>query len=339
MNAPCHPGIAWNAPVLDIRDNGMGDVVLGCWLVESAAAAGRRLRLNPRRWTALAGLLGISSSALSSQDGLHATQSGQVGLRYEYRAVADAVADGRMPRSRFDLWAESLGLSSPGEAAPKPVRPAYRESDADRDWAAAQWAQVPATPVAPRVLIFPDTSRSPRRWPAASFAELVGTLRDDDWATAAMAGKRAAVASLGCWHWYGHAIGRVAAMIAQADLVIAGDTGPAHLAATIGTPTLALCGPTIGAVVFGHVPEAIPLQVHAARRPDCAPCHFAPRRGYGPHCQAEGCKALGRLDSDTVRQAARSSLAAAIARRKMMPETGAPEQRATPISIQGAAGQ
>lgn len=301
-------------PLLDIQDNGMGDVVLACWIVESALAQGLPVQVNPRRWPDLPKLLGMPACAVTRRVGASATGTPGLGLRFEYRSVATDLAEGREPQNRFTLWAASLGLCPPGRPVLVPVRPRYCEDLSDRDWAGEQWRKGDEAEIAPRVLLFTDCARDLRRWSGDRFAELAGRLREDGWNVAAMAGKRAAVETLGCRYWYGFSMGRVAAMIAQADLVIAGDTGPAHLAGTIGTPTLALCGPTIGSVVFGHDPNVLPLHGQGEAVPPCAPCHFSKARGYGESCSAHGCGALAALTPLSVRDAARARIAEILAR-------------------------
>jgi len=299
-------------PLLDIQDNGMGDVVLACWIIESAAARGLQVQVNPRNWHDLPRLLGMPAAAVTRRNGPSATGSHEIGLKYEYHAVHDNLAEGTRPATRFALWSESLGLTGPKRPELPAVRPRYCEDLVDRDWAAEQWSKFGAEPIAPRVVVFSDSARSLRRWPASHFRALVALLRADGWHVAAMASRRDAVETLGCRFWYGFGIGRVAAMVAQADLVIAGDTGPAHLAGTIGTPTLALCGPTIGRVVFGHDANVRALHAGPGAAPPCAPCHFSTAMGYGESCRTQGCGALSALDPALVHRAARSRMAEAL---------------------------
>ncbi len=60
----------------------------------------------------------------------------------------------------------------------------------------------------------------------------------------------------------------VVALISIADLLVTNDTGPAHIGAALGTPTLVIFGPTNPMTTF-------PLSPHAKlirQPPDCAPC-------------------------------------------------------------------
>jgi lipopolysaccharide heptosyltransferase II len=63
-------------------------------------------------------------------------------------------------------------------------------------------------------------------------------------------------------------VGDIVALISIADLVVTNDTGPAHIAAALGTPTLVIFGPTNPLTTY-------PLSPHAElirQPPDCAPC-------------------------------------------------------------------
>ena len=223
--------------------------------------------------------------------------------------VQQALEGGALPKSRFALWAEALGLTGSDGGPLAPVRPRHCEDLSDRAWASAQWDMLQAPALAPRVLLFPDSAKRIRRWPKAQFVEIAARLKADGWAVAAMGAKRASLVGIGCRFWFGYPVDQVASMIAQADLVITNDTGPAHLAGTLGTPTLALCGPTDGRVVFSHMPEVTPLTAIGSAAPPCAPCHFSEPIGYGARCREEGCLALMALTPDDVLDAARQRLA------------------------------
>lgn len=67
------------------------------------------------------------------------------------------------------------------------------------------------------------------------------------------------------------------AVVARAAALISGDTGVMHMATGVGTPVVALFGPTVEA--FGFFPYRGPARV--VERPlDCRPCS----RMGGPHC-------------------------------------------------------
>src|SRR5690606_31490844 len=129
--------------------------------------------------------------------------------------------------------------------------PRLAVTDADR----AELARVLGAPPPGLVAIHPGASDPRRRWPAERFAKVADGLgrpvvvtgtRDErdvvDRVVAAMRRPaRAVVDEL--------SVGGLAALYAACDLVIANDTGPRHLAAAVGTPTVGIywCGNLINA--------------------------------------------------------------------------------------------
>jgi heptosyltransferase-2 len=61
---------------------------------------------------------------------------------------------------------------------------------------------------------------------------------------------------------------QITAVLSLVDLVVTNDTGPAHLAAALGRPTLVIFGPTNPLTTRPFAPEAEVLR----HPPDCAPC-------------------------------------------------------------------
>jgi ADP-heptose:LPS heptosyltransferase len=76
-------------------------------------------------------------------------------------------------------------------------------------------------------------------------------------------------------------------------VVVGNDSFPAHLAGTVGVPTLALMGPTV-ASVFAHLPD---VECLASNGVDCTGCHF--RKPFRAACD-QGCMSLYRLFPDDV---------------------------------------
>lgn len=68
----------------------------------------------------------------------------------------------------------------------------------------------------------------------------------------------------------GESPARVAALLQVAGCVIGGDSGMAHLAGILGTPTVALCGPSSGEKVFAAYPSVKSLQGHLS----CNGCYW-----------------------------------------------------------------
>ncbi|MDT5294992.1 MAG: heptosyltransferase [Acidobacteriota bacterium] len=63
-------------------------------------------------------------------------------------------------------------------------------------------------------------------------------------------------------------LGQTVALLSEADLLITNDTGPAHIAASVGCPVVVIFGPTNPATTAPFSP----LSEVVRRPPDCAPC-------------------------------------------------------------------
>ena len=63
-------------------------------------------------------------------------------------------------------------------------------------------------------------------------------------------------------------VAEVVALISIADVLVTNDTGPAHIGAAIGTPTLVIFGPTNPLTTYPMSPTAEMIR----EPPDCAPC-------------------------------------------------------------------
>src|SRR6185503_5177892 len=61
---------------------------------------------------------------------------------------------------------------------------------------------------------------------------------------------------------------QITAVLARADLIVTNDTGPAHIGAALGRPTIVIFGPTNPLTTRPFAPEANVLR----HPPDCAPC-------------------------------------------------------------------
>ena len=61
---------------------------------------------------------------------------------------------------------------------------------------------------------------------------------------------------------------QITAVLDRADLIVTNDTGPAHIGAALGRPTIVIFGPTNPLTTRPFAPEAVILR----HPPDCAPC-------------------------------------------------------------------
>ncbi|HEU4525566.1 MAG TPA: lipopolysaccharide heptosyltransferase II [Gemmatimonadales bacterium] len=144
----------------------------------------------------------------------------------------------------------------------------------------------------PVVAIAPGAAHATKRWPVEYWVHLVGRITqtgadvavlggtDDVEAAAAItrAAGGASVASLA------GALGlqETGAVIRRAEVLISGDTGVMHMATGVGTPVVALFGPTVRQ--FGFFPYRSPASVVELQLP-CRPCsaHGSRRCPLGHH--------------------------------------------------------
>lgn len=275
-----------DAPIIiDIRQNGLGDVVVACWIVLSARAAGHRVLLNPRNHRDVALMFGVADDCLTSTEAADWAGTPGVGHQLEYHLAAT----GR-PQSRFDVWATSLNLRGLN-----PVRPPYVERPEDGDWAEAQWRTIGDAAAGSRVLLFPDAAWPVRTWPRAYFIDLASELASMGYAVAAMAASQDAVAFMPCHWWGGFTVRQAAAMARRASVVVANDSGPSHVAAALGTTTIAISGPTDPRIVFAHEPNIVAAAIERDVL-SCIGCHFSAVAGYRSACDIGGCQGLMRFE-------------------------------------------
>ncbi len=94
-----------------------------------------------------------------------------------------------------------------------------------------------------RVVLVPGAGRPEKQWPLDCFAEVARQMGDR---VIAVWGPNEAslAATIGCEVAPATNLRELAWLLRHARLVIAGDTGPLHLAAALGTPVVGLFGPT-----------------------------------------------------------------------------------------------
>jgi heptosyltransferase I len=102
----------------------------------------------------------------------------------------------------------------------------------------------------PIVVLIPSARWSTKVWPVSQFAELADRLRRDGLQVVVVGGEPPAVKDLlagldGVIDLRGKtSLAELGGILQRADLVIANDTGPLHLAAALGRRVIALMGPT-----------------------------------------------------------------------------------------------
>jgi len=160
----------------------------------------------------------------------------------------------------------------------------------------------------PAVAIAPGARWATKRWPAERFAALADALfadghrivlcggpSDRDAFTAFRAATRARIAADLSFL----PLDALGAALARVRLLVACDSGPVHLATAVGTPALALFGPTSTAR-WGPTPPGRALALDLA----CAPCS----NHGGDYCPEGHHRCLADLQPETVIEAAREML-------------------------------
>ncbi len=125
------------------------------------------------------------------------------------------------------------------------------------------------------VVLHPGTSVPARAWPADRFAETGALLRDSGWDVVVTGGPSEVAltsevaAGSGAVDLGGRtSVRQLAAVLAAAEAVVVGNTGPAHLAAAVRTPVVSLFAPTVPAVRWApyRVPSVLLGDQQAACR-------------------------------------------------------------------------
>jgi len=151
---------------------------------------------------------------------------------------------------------------------------------------------------APLAVLAPGAAHFTKRWPADRWVALATRLRADGYALAVVGGQedRAAAQSLAPYAAIttgDFSLQETGALLARARILVSGDTGVMHMATGVGTPVVALFGPTVEQ--FGFFPYASPSAV-LQRRLDCRPCSTM----GGERCPMEHHRCLVDIAADEV---------------------------------------
>lgn len=174
---------------------------------------------------------------------------------------------------------ECLGIEAAGEDR-RPL-PRLRPTPTAIDLAESAWREAAPASGARRVVIHVGAGTAAKRWPAEHWRTLLAGLAERDDLVVALVGadgdRETARAILGsrlrpaAVDWTGRlGIAELAAVLQQADVMVGADSGPAHLAAAVGTPVVVLFSGT------NRLEQWRPqgAMVQALRHPvACAPCH------------------------------------------------------------------
>jgi heptosyltransferase II len=186
--------------------------------------------------------------------------------------------------------ARLLMLARPNgrEPLPEELRPTLAPGDAERSAVDALLAQHAVQPGQPLVALAPGSVWATKRWPyypelaklLASRARLVviGSGADAPFAQAILAADPSAIDATGRLSLLASA-----ELIGRCGVVVTNDSAPLHLASAMGTPTVAIFGPTVPG--FGFGPLSPRASVVGRDTLPCRPCdrHGPQRCPLGHH--------------------------------------------------------
>ncbi len=156
----------------------------------------------------------------------------------------------------------------PDGGPPELVLPPDAYDHVDRWIAGRGWSG------APLAVLAPGAAHATKRWPTDRWLALAARLEADGYAVVVVGGEHDHAVAAPLEAHAAVAAGRFSlqetgAVLARARVLVSGDTGVMHMATAVGTPVVALFGPTVEQ--FGFFPYAARASV-LQRRLDCRPC-------------------------------------------------------------------
>ena len=261
--------------------HGLGDVVCFAWLGQGIMESGSEVQFVAPGWQREVLRLFQMPITDDSEGAVFTNQGYETAVRLN------------SPLNYIQWIAHHLGIEQ------KPVRPKFQPDPMGREMGRR---------AAGDVLIFPHGIWSPRIWPKNYFVEL-GSLLSKEGYKVRFCMKERDYAFFMPFHCIvNKSWSFIASAVQASKLVIGNDSGPAHLAGTIGTRTIAIHGPTQGARIYGHIPEVTPFEKKSL---PCHGCHCLPqhngREAWRTSCET-GCHQLYRTFPEEVFELAVSIL-------------------------------
>jgi hypothetical protein len=259
---------------------GLGDIVCYAWIGEGLHQAGRPATFYATDWRAE--LLRDFQLETTSDPAGAVTAS----IGYETCMKVNSPLNYlEWIGSQFGLYGRENDKDKKGKWFVPPKRPHLDLPPLERDMGRRESATV---------LIFPDCCSPPRSWPVPYFIELGLMLARSGIDLKIVYQKRKGPFTV-FQDVYGKSISFIAGLIQGAKLVICNDSGPAHLAGTIGTPCLAIHGMTTPRI-YAYMPKGN-VTSFVKKSLGCSGCHGL------PPCRAscnEGCLELYRTFPEEV---------------------------------------
>src|SRR6266403_564659 len=255
--------------------HGLGDVVCFAWLGQGLIDAQSEVEFYAPGWQAE--VLNLFRMPLTDDP---------TGAVYTNQGYERAVA-GDSPLNYLQWIAHHLGIKE------EPVRPQINPDPMGRPLGRKAGGDV---------LIFPHGIWAPSIWPKNYFVELGLMLVKSGYKVRFVMKERDYAFFMPFHCIVNKSWSFIASAIQASKLVIGNDSGPAHLAGTIGTRTISIHGPTQGDRIYGHIPEVMPFEKKSL---DCHGCHCMPP--FRASCDV-GCHQLYRTFPEEIFEVARVML-------------------------------
>lgn len=264
---------------LDAPDgyNGLGDVVSFAWLAETAKRCDTSFAFFSNKPNKIKLLSLFRQKHADCSECAIPTAS-------IYKSEIERACN----RPRLDLLKEAFEL----HGCTDDTRPGHDISAVSSLWAENTYSRVKKNK-SRFVMLFPGASFKSRQYPLNYWCDIAWKLHNNNISCAVFDSSYSDTFEKFPFWFYGVKLEYLAALVKRADLVVGNDSFPAHLSGTLGTPTIALMGPT-RPNVFKHIPDVKTL---SSSRMGCTGCHFGkPFRA----CCDLGCMSLYRLFPDEV---------------------------------------
>lgn len=265
---------------IDARNGGLGDLMVALWIAAGAESVGETIPVVCDRpgFRDVATAFGTTLALTPTPDCLV--------LGADSPAYLEELATPDDTRPRTVRWQETVGWDY------APIRPTLGDLPAEDEAWAQGWTESFG---AGKIVALAVKSDYPlRTWPKAKMLRVARELEASGLRTVALDRLDLNVSDFPGRYLYGASLLRVLALLRRCDALVGCDSGLAHVAGTMGLPTVAILGPTDPGIVFGHLPEVVPVRVDPQTVP-CVGCHFSAAGGYGADCDRLGCDALASL--------------------------------------------
>lgn len=263
---------------LDVDDGfrGLGDVITFSWLAETAKQDNKIFHFFTTHPTKMKLL------SLFNQNLIY-TKENAVSTAFHYKFELNKLCH----PSRLEILKELFGVP---DCADK--RPEHFISDKSLQWADDTYLRI-TNKKTKFVMMFPGAIFTSRQYPANYWSSIAWELDRRNISCAVFDTSYSNVFEKFPFWFYGVDMEDLAALVKRADLVVCNDSFPAHLSGTLGTPTLALLGPT-NPSVYKYLENVRTL---SSDQMGCTGCHFgSPYRA----CCDLGCLSLYRLFPEQV---------------------------------------